>query len=323
MRVLFIGFKDLVHPWYDDFLEAIDGKHTVELYDPKSPMAPQFRDAQVVVDQGGWGTHEMIDTAIGSGVKLWQVIGTGLNHIDVKYLLEKGVAIANTPGIFSGIALAEHALFLMLCLAKNLDESRKNLQSGVFYHPMNEELEGKTLGLVGFGGSARELAKRAWALDMRVLAVDAVDVPQAVQEEYHLSFFGGPEDLDILLRQADYLSIHTPLTTKTHHLINHESFRLMKPTAVLINVARGEIVDEAALLEALQTGRIRGAGLDVFTQEPPDPNHPFLHMENVVTTPHIAGATRGTSQRRGRAAAENVHRVAQGLPPLYQVTSAE
>ncbi len=323
MKVLFIGFRDVVHPWYDDFLEAIGGKHSVELYDPEAPMAQQFRDVQVVVDQGGWGTHEMIDAAVASGVKLWQVIGTGLNHIDVRYLLEKGVPIANTPGIFSGIALAEHAIFLMLCLAKNLDKSRKNLQSGVFYQPMNEELQGKTLGLVGFGGSARELAKRAWGLGMRVLAVDAIEVPQAAREEYQLSFFGGPEDLDILLRQSDYLSIHTPLTTKTHHLINRESLGLMKPTAVLINVARGEIVDEAALLEALQAGRIRGAGLDVFTDEPPDPSHPFLHMENVVATPHIAGGTRGTSQRRGKAAAENVHRVAQGLPPLYLVTAAE
>lgn len=323
MKVLFIGFRDLVHPWYDDFLEAIEGKHSVVLYDPNAPMAPQFRDAQVVVDQGGWGSHEMIDIAVASGVKLWQVIGTGLNHIDVNYLVERGVPIANTPGIFSGIALAEHALFLMLCLAKNLDESRRNIRSGVFYHPMNEELEGKTLGLVGFGGSARELAKRGWALGMRVLAVDAVEVSRAVQEEYHLDFFGNPNELPKLLRESDYLSIHTPLTSKTQHLINRESLGLMKPTAVLINVARGEIVDEAALLEALQTGKIRGAGIDAFTQEPPDPNHPFLHMENVIVTPHIAGGTRGTSRRRGRAAAENVHRVAQGLPPLYQVTSAE
>ena len=323
MKVLFIGFSDLVHPWYDDFLEGTRGEHTVVLYDPNSPMAPQFRDAEVVVDQGGWGTHEMIDTAIASGVKLWQVIGTGLNHIDVKYLLEKGVPIANTPGIFSGVALAEHALFLMLCLAKNVDESRQNVRSGVYYHPMNEELAGKTLGLVGFGGSARELAKRARGMQMRILAVDALALPRGVQEEYRLDFVGSPADLDKLLKEADFLSIHTPLTAKTHHLINRESFKLMKPTAILINVARGEIVDEAALVEALQTGRIRAAGIDVFTQEPPDPNHPLLHMANVIATPHIAGMTRGTSQRRGNAAAENVFRVAQGLPPLYQVTSAE
>jgi phosphoglycerate dehydrogenase-like enzyme len=188
---------------------------------------------------------------------------------------------------------------------------------------MNEELEGKTLGLVGFGGSARELAKRAWGMRMRILAIDVLAVPPAVQEEYHLDFSGNPGDLEKLLRESDYLSIHTPLTSNTHHLINRESFGLMKPTAILINVARGEIVDEAALLEALQTGRIRGAGIDVFTQEPPDPSHPFLHMENVIATPHIAGMTRGTSHRRGNAAAENVFRVAQGLPVLYQVVTAD
>ena len=323
MKVLFIGFKDLVHPWYDDFLEAIGGKHSVQLFSPQAPLAPQFRDAEVVVDQGGWGTHEMIDLASASGVKLWQVIGTGLNHIDVSYLLEKGIPIANTRGIFSGIALAEHALFLMLCLAKNLDESRRNLRSGVFYHPMNEELDGKTLGLVGFGGSARQLAKRAHGMGLRLLAIDALDLPPAVKEEYHLDFLGGSKDLDKLLGESDYLSIHAPLTAKTHHLVNRQSFEKMKPTAVLINVARGEIVDEEALLEALQTGKIRGAGIDVFTEEPPDPHHPLLHMENVIATPHIAGMTRGTSKRRGRAAAENVFRVAQGLPPLYCVTSAE
>ena len=156
-----------------------------------------------------------------------------------------------------------------------------------------------------------------------MLAMDAVDVPRPVQEEYHLHFFGRSEDLPKLLSESDYVSIHTPVTPKTHHLIDRAGFALMKPGAILINVARGEIVDEAALLEALQTGKLHGAGLDVFTQEPPAPQHPLLHMENVITTPHIAGATRGTSRRRGYAAAENVHRVAQGIPPLHVVTSAE
>jgi phosphoglycerate dehydrogenase-like enzyme len=188
---------------------------------------------------------------------------------------------------------------------------------------MNEELQGKTLGLLGFGGSARELAKRAWAMGMRILAIDVVGVPQEVQKEYHLDFFGDPTELGRLLRESDYLSVHIPLTAKTHNLISRESFRQMKPTAVLINAARGEIVDETALIDALQTGRIRGAGLDVFTQEPLDTNHPLLCMENVIATPHLAGATRGTSRRRGQAAAENVFRVAQGLLLLYLVTLEE
>jgi phosphoglycerate dehydrogenase-like enzyme len=323
MRVLFIGFKDLVHPWYDDFLEALGSAHSVKLYNPTSPLAPQFQGVDVVVDQGGWGTREMIDAAISSGAKLWQVIGTGLNNLDVAYILDKRLPLANTPGLFSGVGLAEHVIFFMLYFAKNFEVSRQNVRSGVFYHPMNEELHGKTLGLLGFGGSAKELAKRVWPLGMRILAVDVVDLPRDLQSEYHLDFFGSPKDLDKVLTESDYFSVHVPLTSKTQNLIGRECFTRMKPTAVFINVARGEIVDEAALIEALKTGKIRGAGLDVFAQEPLNPKHPLLHMENVIATPHLAGGTRGTSHRRGKVAADNIVRVEQGLQPLYLVTTAE
>ena len=323
MKIVFIGFADLVHPWFDDFQAAIAGHHEIELFDKSLPLQPQFADTQVVVDQGGWGTREMIDAAVSSGVKLWQVIGTGLNHLDVEYILKVGIPLANTPGIFSGIALAEHAIFLMLCFAKNLRLSNENIGSGVFYHPMNDELCGKTLGLIGFGGSARELAKRAGAMGMRVLAVDVVSIQNEVVKEYNLDFFGGTSDLEKLLTEADYLSVHIPLTARTSGLINRESFQKMKPTSILINVARGEIVDEPSLIEALRSGQISGAGLDVFAEEPLDPNHPLLHMNNVIATPHLAGGTRGTSQRRGKAAADNVFRIAKGLAPLYRITSAD
>jgi phosphoglycerate dehydrogenase-like enzyme len=321
--ILFIGFQDLVHPCYDDFLEAIGGQYTVSLYDPDLPFTDQLRGVRVVVDQGGWGTHAMVDAAVNGGVALWQVIGTGLDHLDVKYILEAGIPLANTPGIFSGIGLAEHALFLMLCFAKNFNLSTNNIRSGVFFHPMNEELEGKTLGLIGLGASGRELAKRAWALGMRIAAVDTVEAPASVLEECHIEFFGGSQDIEKVLQEADYVSLHVPLTSKTRHLINKTTLELMKPTAVLVNVARGDIVEEEALIDALRSGKIRGAGLDTFAHEPLDPAHPLLHMENVVATPHIAGGTRGTLRRRTQAAAQNIFRVDQGLPPLYQVTSVE
>lgn len=323
IRVLFVGFKDLAPPCYRDFLEAIGGQCTVSLYDPSRPIADQLDGVRVVVDQGGWGTHAMVNAAKTAGVDLWQVIGTGLDHLDVKYILEKGIGLANTPGIFSGIALAEHALFFMLCFAKNLHESVDNIRSGVFFHPTNEELQDKTLGLVGFGASARELAKRASALGMRILAMDAVEVPQSVLNEYHVEFLGGPQDLAKVLAEADYVSLHAPLTSKTRHLIDETAFGLMKPTAVLVNVARGRIVDEKALIHALQTGKIRGAGLDTFAHEPLDPSHPLLHMKNVIATPHVAGGTTATLRRRTHAAAQNVFRIAKGLPPLYQVTASE
>lgn len=319
MRVLFIGFQDLVHPWYDDFLEAMAGKYPVELYDTSRPFAEQLDGVRVVVDQGGWGTRAMADAAAAAHVELWQVIGTGLDHLDINYLLDRGIPVSYSPGFLSGAGLAEHAMMFMLCLAKNWNVTQKNLRSGIFYHPMNEELGGKTLGLVGFGGSARELAKRAWAMGMRVLAIDVVDVPAAVQSEYHLDFFGGTKDLHKLLAESDYLSIHVPITAQTKHLIDRNTFAQMKKSAFLINVARGDIVDEAAMLDALQTGKIQGAGLDTFTHEPLEVNHPLLHLPNVVATPHIAGGTRGTSRRRGKAAAENVFRLAAGSPLLHLV----
>jgi phosphoglycerate dehydrogenase-like enzyme len=241
----------------------------------------------------------------------------------VAYFLKKGVPFANTPGTFSATALAEHALFLMLSLAKNFATSQDNVRSSVCNLPLNSELQGKTLGLIGFGASGRELAKRAGAMGMRILATDAIEIPQVLRDQFGLAFVGRPDQLEHVLVEADYVSLHTPLTSKTRHLMNRRAFELMKPTAVLINVARGAIVDEAALIEALRSGRIAGAGLDVFAQEPIDPAHPLLHMGNVVFTPHIAGVTAETRRRRGQAAAENVSRIAQGLPPLYQVTSAD
>src|SRR5262249_23800650 len=152
-------------------------------------------------------------------VRLWQVIGTGLDHLDVRYILSRGIPLANTPGTFSAIALAEHAIFLMLCLSKSLYVSINNARAGNFHKPMNDELEGTTLGLVGFGASARELAKRALPLGMRVVAVDALPASKSVADELGVQFLGGPEQLDRLLPISDYVSLHVPLTSKTRHWI--------------------------------------------------------------------------------------------------------
>ena len=257
-----------------------------------------------------------------AGVKLWQVTTNGLDKTEVAYFLELGLPLANTPGPMSAVSLAEHALFFMLCLAKNLSASQQTLRAGTLNGAINDELEGKTLGILGLGASGRDLARRAVPLGMRIMAVDVAPVAPDVLQSHGVEFFGGLSQLDHLLAKADYLSLHTPLTAQTRHLIDRRGLGLMKPTAFLINIARGGIVDEAALVEALQAGRLAGAGLDVFEKEPVDPAHPLLHMDNVIATPHRAGVTWGTARRRGQAAAENVRRVAEGMPPLYLVTSA-
>jgi phosphoglycerate dehydrogenase-like enzyme len=322
MKVLFLPFPPHMGYWYDGVVAAIDGRYPSEIYDPAQPMADQFKAVDVVVECVGC-TREMIDVAVDAGVKLWQVLAVGLNAWDVAYFLEKGLPFANTPGPFSAVALAEHALSLMFLIAKNYPTAQENIRSEIFSLPLNDELGGKTLGLVGLGASGRELAKRAHAMGMRLVAIDVVDVPQAIRDELHVELFGDSSQLNQVLSEADYLSLHTPLTSKTRHLIDRHALELMKPTAVLINIARGEIVDEAALIETLRTGGIRAAGLDAFAHEPLDAAHPLLQMDNVICTPHIAGVTRETTRRRGKAVAENVDRVARGLTPLHLITSVE
>ena len=321
MNVLYLTVPDMLQPWYDDFRTAVGEGHTVRLYDPAKPMAPQFQGVEVVVDQGGSvGTRALIDAALAARVKLWQVLGTGVDHVDVAYFLEKGLMLANTPGPFSAVALAEHAMFLMLYFAKRFDEHVRNVRSKVFYFPLSEELAGKTLGLVGLGASGQALAARAKAMGMRIAAVDAMEISRQRLDDLGVEVFTGPSQLKTVLAQADYVSLHVPLTSQTRHMIDGAALAAMKPSAVLINVARGEIADEAALIDALTKGRIRGAGLDVFAEEPLPADHPFLQLPNVVATPHTAGQTYGTSRRRGEACAENVERVAQGLEPLYRIT---
>jgi D-3-phosphoglycerate dehydrogenase len=321
VKVLYITIPELTHPWFDDFKAAVGDRAEVILFEPDQPHAAQFAGVGVVVELGGGqATHAFVDLALAAGVQLWQISGTGLNHVDVAYFLERGLPLANTPGQYSSVALAEHAIFLMLACAKYLHLADRNIRSRVLCLPLTEELEGQTLGLVGLGASGRELARRAWPLGMRILAIDAVPPTPQIVEELHVEFLGGPDRLDDLLAASDVVSLHVPLMATTHHLIDARALARMKPTATLINVARGEIVDETALLEALRSRRIRAAGLDVFAREPIDPEHPFLHLDNVIATPHIAGGTTGTSRRRGQALAENIARVTQGLPPLRLIT---
>ena len=155
------------------------------------------------------------------------------------------------------------------------------------------------------------------------MAVDVIDLPPEVRDSHYVRFFGGPDELDRVLSESDYVSIHTSLNSSTRHMIGRRELGLMKPGSVLINIVRGEVVDETALIESLQTGKIAGAGLDAFSTEPLPPEHPFFQLPNVLLTPHTAGGSRGTSRRRGQAGAENVNRIAKGLQPLYQITSVE
>ena len=323
LTVLFLPHPlgpSMLKPAADDIIDAIGDRHDLRILDYDRPIAPQFDGVDVVIDHGGSaGTQEMADAAAG-GVRLWQILGTGFDHFDLDYWRSKKLPVANCPGVFSAVALAECAMMFMLMLARQYPVTQTNLKQGELYRPVGMELDGLKLGIVGFGASGIELARRAAPFGLRMSVIDIRDVEADEVREFGLEFVGQPEDLDSVVAASDFLSLHLHLNEETRHTIDARRLGLMKSTAFLINVARGALVDEAALIEVLAKGEIAGAGLDVFGQEPPDLNSPIFSLPNVIATPHISGGTDGTSRKRAGAAAENVDRIAAGLEPLYLIS---
>ncbi len=286
--------------WEEEVLQLVAPCHDVIRFDSRKDPAPQFQGVEAVVDLGGGPKNKRPLADLAASVKLWQLVSTGFDTFDLGYWREKRIPVANTPGASSAVALAECALMLMIMVSRRWPEAEALLRQRVVGRPMGLDLENRRLGLVGFGASAIELARRAKSFSMKISAIDIRPVSLEEQQELGVDFVGGPAELDQVLRQSDFLSLHLHLNRETRHLMNADKLRLMKPTAFLINVARGALVDEAALYTALIEKRLAGAGLDVFSEEPVDPESPLLRLPNVVAAPHIAGQTKGTAQHRGR-----------------------
>jgi phosphoglycerate dehydrogenase-like enzyme len=320
MKVLYMARSGDVNPWYEGFTGALGDEFDVVRWTADRSFASQVQDALVVADEGVSLDAGMVPEAREAGVRLWQLILEGYDHLDLDLFRANGIPVANTPGQFSSRALAEHALMLMLCAIKGFPGSERDLKAGVFYRSFGGELYGQTLGLIGTGASGRGLAQLCQPLGMPVAGINPPGPAADEAARLGVEVLGGPGKLGELLARADVISIHVPLTPDTRHMIGPAEFGKMKPSAVLINVARGQIVDQAALLDALRAHQIAGAGLDVFAVEPLPPDDPLLTLDNVVLTPHVAATTYETSRRRGTAAAQNVQRVARGDKPLYGVT---
>jgi phosphoglycerate dehydrogenase-like enzyme len=242
--------------------------------------------------------------------------GVGYDRIDVPACTEAGVALTITPdGVRRPVAAAE--LLFILALSYRLMEKDRLTREGRWEEKracMGQGLTGKVLGSVGLGNIGSELFRLARPLEMVHLAYDPfADPARAAELGVRLV------DLPVLLQESDFLCINCPLNSETYHLIGARELALMKHTAYLINTARGAIVDEAALVEALRQGRIRGAALDVFEQEPVDPNNPLLKMDNVIVTPHGIAWTDECFRGNGRSACQEVLRVARGEPPVHVV----
>jgi lactate dehydrogenase-like 2-hydroxyacid dehydrogenase len=246
--------------------------------------------------------------------------GVGFNHIDVDAARARGVVVTNTPDVLTDDT-ADDAVMLMLMVARRAGEGERHVRSGAWTgwrptHMLGTRVSGKTLGLIGLGRIGRAVAHRAHhGFGMRIIFSDPYPPPPAVLEALGAEQRPGVDDV---LREADFVSIHSPATPETRHLINAQRLALMKPSAFLINTARGDIVDEAALVAALQAKRLAGAALDVYEHEPrvtPD----LLAMENVVLLPHLGSATQETRVAMGLRALENLKAFFAGAPPRDRV----
>ncbi len=242
--------------------------------------------------------------------------GTGVDNIDVEAATAHGIPVANVPE-FCTEDVANRAWTLLLACASYLIPSDRSVRQGEWRSSKIAEalqIGGQTLGLIGFGKIARAVAKRGRAFGMKLLAYDPyLSLAVAQQEGATLC------DLETLLQSADFISLHVPSTPETHRLINARTLALMKPTAVLVNTARGALVDEAALAERLRQNLLAGAGLEVFDPEPPFSKNPLLLSERVVLTPHTAAHTRAALGRVRRSAVEAVVRVLSDQRPIHVV----
>ena len=246
--------------------------------------------------------------------------GVGFNHIDIAAAKARQLVVTNTPDVLTDDT-ADDCVMLMLMVARRAGEGERHVRSGAWTgwrptHMLGTKVSGKTMGLIGMGRIARAVARRArMGFGMRILYHDPVPAPPALVAELALE---ARASVDEVVREADFLSLHCPATPETRHLLDARRLKLMKPTAFLINTARGDVVDEQALVAALRAGTIAGVGLDVYEREPAV-SPELVTMENVVLLPHLGSATRETRVAMGVRTLDNLRAFFSGVAPRDRV----
>ncbi len=303
-----------------DGLEAeavakLKAKHQVDVAEPTpQQLADTIGNYEaVIVRSRSKVTADVI--AKGAKLKVIARAGVGVDNIDVAAATKRKIPVVNAPAA-STISVAELALGHMLSLARYIPQGTASLKAGKWEKKSFEgtELFGKTLGLVGSGRIGAEVAKRAQAFGMRAVAFDPY-LPPKVAEERGIRLL---PTLDAVLKDADFVSVHAALTDETRHMLGAKQLAMMKKSAFLVNCARGEIVDEAALAAALKAGTIAGAALDVYEKEPPA-GSPVLDGGHVSLTPHLGASTKEAQTRVGETVADDVLRVLAGQKPEFPV----
>ena len=249
---------------------------------------------------------EEVMQAAGEQLKVISNYAVGTDNIDLQAAIARNIKVGNTPGVLTE-ATADLAFALLMAAARRVVEGSQYVQAGKWktWGPkllLGADVYGATLGIIGFGRIGQALACRAKGFNMKTLFYSRSEVPLETQNALNAT----PCDLETLLRISDFISIHVPLTEETHHLIDEDAIAMMKPTAVLVNTARGGVVDTPALYDALKTGKIACAALDVTDPEPLPANHPLMQLENCIITPHIGSASRATRNQMSLIAAQNL-----------------
>ncbi|KAA2213372.1 D-2-hydroxyacid dehydrogenase [Teichococcus oryzae] len=309
----------LAHGAYDlgAALRAQGWSGPAKVYGSKAEMMANLADVEALVISGFW-TDDILDHA--PNLKLVQSISAGTERYGLEALKARGVHLCSGQGVNVN-AVSDHAMALLLSLTRRVNEAvlnqRKHEWRGMISNPAEREaeLEGSTMVILGLGGIGGRLARLARAFGMRVIGLKrnrAGANPDGIE-------LRGPEELKALATEADVLALTCPLTPETRGIVSAEVLRAMKPSALLINVARGPVVDEAALAEALRAGQIRGAGLDTFVEEPLDPASPLWDAPNTIITPHSAGETQFYERNVIRLLMQNLAALENGTKLVNQV----
>ena len=297
-----------IHTVADGLLRAAGFTPRLASKSDMATVASEIGNAAAVITRSAGLNREAMDAA--PNLRAIGSHGVGVNAIDLAHATKLGIPVFNTPEA-NRTSVAEHTIALMLTVAKHVtrgDEATRRTDFDFKYRASLLDLSGKVLGIVGFGGIGRRVAAMAkTAFGMEVLVASR----SAGSDE--LSRFGYcSASLDELLARSDVVSLHLPLMAQSKHLIGSRELRLMKPTTILVNTARGSLIDEAALVEALKNGAIAGAGLDVFESEQMPHTHPLLSAPNTVLTPHIAGSTEGALRRTAEQLVERLFAIFHG-----------
>ncbi len=286
--------------------------------DGEGAVIKECSDAEYIMTvMSGPIPAKVIDSA--KKLKLIQTHTQGTDHLPMKLALGKGILVANAGGA-NAISVAEHVLLLMLACERRLLQFNQAIRDGKWRGTLDRkgshELFDRTVGIAGFGNIGRRVAALCYAFGANIIYFERMFVPYALRADLKAK----PVSLDELLAQSDIVTLHLPSMTSTHHMFGWNEFNKMKPSAYIINTGRGDVIDEPALIRAINEKKIAGAGLDVFEQEPVDPKNPLLHMPNVVATPHCAAAV---VWENWRPTCEtmwlNVQRVSEGQEPISRI----